>query len=1312
MSRLRRMEQFLDRLGIDETRLDEVSWITEQIKSQQESNPASQENNAQTEELAEKLGQRASIPWIKQLVPLLQAAKHVQQIPSTAQLYPKSLPIASVNHSLQATLTESGQFLCPAPKPTPFPQRVPLSVLNKTMFELSVHDCTQYLGPVAGTRAVSWSEEMRFTLPWLVPEPQVEESLLVLPPLEEVVDLIEWMVQSPLYVYLPILSKACILNAITLALPDLDGSVSLQSPADMTDETGSLPQQVTGRVSAVFLLNAIMALGAAYRANAINQGTPHKLLSDPMAREKKYDDFQVFFDRCRALTAYILDQPRVSSLQALLLLMKCPAIPGIQNLYREQACAMALALGLHRDPEPWTLCRSVIQLRRNIFWCCFVIDASYSLNSGSPERFPCDYITVGLPEKPSVECGDDLGEIEAENETQRIGFLIEQAKLWRIVKKIRRCGQTSNKSSESYCEGNNLYRNMDANTPSTPSGQSSPPWVWRADSARRILDVELAQWQMDLPQNLRFDFALTRQDDPCPFLVRINGLGAMLQIIFNEVLILLHHPFLVLADPSSQLSQGRSMHASGRQTKPRSNTGPTKSPRSRRSSSASRPALPINLQGGMSLADDSARTNRALSPFLNTCTKAAEAITFLIDHLLRTTPEWLVCHNEVESAMHMAERVHSLNVTLATNNSATGSNGLPYTAHVNGQQAKCQLKKTRAFRKTIKELDQFTMSTGYRPDLMTKELLAKGSARERLVRSMRQFLLYKRGSDYYRLPRSPPESELSVNGNAYGESDSGIGQDHLEMRLAYFDHKVWVRYYNIRIKDGIESRNGNESWLEILNPHVSAPDMDVDSEEEEVVSAQPVFGFLSADDFLKATFHGEDFSLIEQSEQGQRRRTNSSGDLDSTDGVEEPMDPPQSSSSALMDFFSHPDTSSLLNLQGMNFYPQDQTDKRDLGKVFNVVDTPVYPLPLDTFETSMTLDGSANGSDVLQGYQATQHQGRRRTQSFHSNGPYQQAPYQLVSQQQGQQQQDQHGSFFDLHTPTSFESSVPTSTFTESPSVPSRETDINIGLLNASAQLTLQPSLAIEGPYLNIIHQHFPHQPIPTQTIQQQQQPQQQRRPQPLNPSMHIRGPFFGVPVGGFMGSPLDTLPEISRSVPSQTPAVTQQNNFLSPTSPMGQQQQKQESDLQSWPMDSQGSHSPALSSLTSSGPASPLPPSSFGMVLSGPKDTLNGNYYAAVTSVLSDTGSNPGVYSTDLGGMAVTGNSGSNTMTRTMDGIEAGSSTTHHHHIISAVPDPFSEFGKLEDPQTIALAAIAGGEGAQILQGRRIIFGGAGRRF
>lgn len=41
INRLRKIELFFDRLGIDETRLDEISWFTEQLKSQRESIDAS-----------------------------------------------------------------------------------------------------------------------------------------------------------------------------------------------------------------------------------------------------------------------------------------------------------------------------------------------------------------------------------------------------------------------------------------------------------------------------------------------------------------------------------------------------------------------------------------------------------------------------------------------------------------------------------------------------------------------------------------------------------------------------------------------------------------------------------------------------------------------------------------------------------------------------------------------------------------------------------------------------------------------------------------------------------------------------------------------------------------------------------------------------------------------------------------------------------------------------------------------------------------------------------------------------------------------
>lgn len=145
---------------------------------------------------------------------------------------------------------------------------------------------------------------MRFPLPWLVPEPKLPESLLVLPPMEVVLDLVDWMIKSPLYVYFPILTRACILNSLSAALPGPDApSLGIdkgygENVKSEEDSSSDLPQRITGRVSAVFLLNAIMALGAAYRSNAIKENQPHCMLRDPKSREPIHD-FQLFFDRSR-----------------------------------------------------------------------------------------------------------------------------------------------------------------------------------------------------------------------------------------------------------------------------------------------------------------------------------------------------------------------------------------------------------------------------------------------------------------------------------------------------------------------------------------------------------------------------------------------------------------------------------------------------------------------------------------------------------------------------------------------------------------------------------------------------------------------------------------------------------------------------------------------------------------------------------------------------------------------------------------------------------------------------------------------------
>ncbi|KAG0038003.1 hypothetical protein BGZ82_001343 [Podila clonocystis] len=1233
--RLRRIEQFFDRLGIDEKRLDEVSWIAEQIRTHEANNP-SLELHYQPEEIIDKLGPRASVPWIRQILPLLQASKKVQQVPSTVQAYSKGLPISQLGNNttaLQATLTEAGEFICPSPKPVPFPTRVPLSVLNKTMFELSVYDHTEYLGPVAGTRASTWSEEMRFPLPWLVPEPQVQESLLVLPSMEQMLELIEWMILSPLYTYFPILNKASILNALSSALPGPSYT------REMRSESSTLPQRITGRVSAVFLLNAIFALGAAYRSNAIEKNLKHRLLPDKVSRDTSSYDFQLFFDRSRALTVYILDQPRVSSLQGLLLLMKCPAIPGIQNLYREQACAMALALGLHRDPEPWTLCQSVIQMRRNIFWCCYAIDASYSLSSGSPERFPDDYITIGLPNLPSIENGDDIGEIEAETESNRIGFLIEQAKLWRIVKKIRRCGQASNKSQDGYSDASNIYSHQGTFSGvdyTHPSG-SPPPWVWRADSSRRILDVELAQWQMELPDKLRFDFGLTKQDAPCPFLVRVNGLGAMLQLIFNEVLILLHHPFLVFADSQAQ------MHKEGAQparpiSKGRSSISSAKSPRSRRSSSISK--SPYTPTPGLSQSEDRIKATRSLPPFLNSCTKAAEAITFLIDHLLRTTPEWLVCHNEVDSALHIAERVHALNVSLA-NGVAAGNSSFTMMS-TNLQHAKNQFKRTRSFRKIVSELDQFTMSSGYRPELVTQEYRIRGSAGERLMRCMKQLLVHQRNADYYRLPRSPPGKDANIHGPEYDGVDPALpgGQDHLEMRLAFANQRIWIQYYNIRIKDGEESRNGAESWVEILTPYTPAPDYEIDLGDE--VSQD--FGHPSD----RTMTHFEDDSTNHSFGDPHPRSRNKSTDDYSPVGLGEPMDPPQVSSSALMDLFRNPDPSGLGQYSAIptgRGGPYDPNQQHHPHHTFQPHSHPHHQQPFSRkeygpmepgYDAPIYIPGNYSAQDVsLENFDRIEpplsldspnHERVPEDQSFRVFHPdqqgrgypdhHQQPPYshtQLMQQQvQGHApvQSGQHGNFqnFEMQGPPvlGFENSLSSPSYSSpgSPSLASSESSIGLGLIS-NPSLTIPSQLSYDAPYLGLIQQHFPnHAPQASSSMLGVSDPSH-----PLSLSQQLDSsfattstqqairPFYGMPMGGFMSPTLAALPEIrshNRNIHNllQSPSMPEASPGFSSAPSTGSVSSVITSEV---------------STSMSSSPASPLTQSAYRMVLSPTTDALQG---------------------------------------------------------------------------------------------------------
>jgi len=548
-----------------------------------------------------------------------------------------------------------------------------------------------------------------------------------------------------------------------------------------------------------------------------------------------------------------------------------------------------------------------------------------------------------------------------------------------------------------------------------------------------------------------------------------------------------------------------------------------------------------------------------------------------------------VCHNEAESALHIAERIHVLNVSVVSNKGSNDSVALPNPSL---QQAKSQLRKTRSFKQKIANLDQFTMSSGWRPDLESSESLLRGTARDRLVRTLRQMVIHKRSSSYYRLPRSPIGAE-SMTGEPQTETqlESLAGQDHLEMKLAFLDDRIWIRFYNVRIKDGYESKNGSEGWLEILQPHTPAESewsLDEDDEDEladDVQGALP-FGHPTVEEVAAALGEIDDGSSSDVSRQDFRRRAVSSADGASMDGIDDQVDPPQSSSSAFMELFGYSNPTGILNMPETGAYHPHHpiySQQREYGVSEPGYDAPVYftgpyapqDVPLDQFdhvEPPMSLDGPerhpssdmfaqeyANGAYNRQGpqvqpqpppdygYQSPQQQQIPQPQQQHFNNQFQQRPahsHQSLGYP-SPMPQDQTRVFqqYDLGAPVStstamgFDHAVtspPYSTPDSSNKASTSEAAHGLRLLTGSGgSVAMQNAMGyVNGPYVSLLQRQFPNQNISTPPEGSNSGPMHSlSHQQTFDPNLdvHQQGarPFYGMPMGGFMAPSLAVLPEI-----------------------------------------------------------------------------------------------------------------------------------------------------------------------------------------
>ncbi|PKK75394.1 hypothetical protein RhiirC2_708166 [Rhizophagus irregularis] len=256
------------------------------------------------------------------------------------------------------------------------------------------------------------------------------------------------------------------------------------------------------------LLNAIYAIGAMYPP--IPQDSNNSL---------------VFYDRARSLLDHFIDVPRLSTVQALILL--CMVDQGKPSSYRPQtyssmAIRMAQSMGLNRRNGPVYRGKGR-QTKKLIWWGCFITDRLNSLANGDPLTINDKMCDIEFPSLDEVDDQDDDNQSQQNSQqqnspspnysstyAQQINIFINFIKLARII------GQIIEHLQSTSCIG--------------------MPASWNHHSMVNNFENSLSNWLRELPPFLQYT--------PSPQHMPLPGQIASLHMHHQTLYLMLHYPYI------------------------------------------------------------------------------------------------------------------------------------------------------------------------------------------------------------------------------------------------------------------------------------------------------------------------------------------------------------------------------------------------------------------------------------------------------------------------------------------------------------------------------------------------------------------------------------------------------------------------------------------------------------------------------------------------------------------------------------------------------------------------------------------------